>query len=920
MNSYISGEKWLNITGVSAHHYVYNNYFWVNPTSSTQNSYITLFMQTTNITCNITDFYVENDAQDLWIYFYNANGQEMFHLWRGGSFGTLMQLVKDGSVVVEGEGVSGYNTFFLTVLFNTSTGEYFLNTSGDVTFNSWFLPTNTDYISYIKIRSVGDTTNMILDNFKVAVGDTPFLWEEDSQVEVGSVTLTGNELSAQLIAFDNLIVESDFKISASINLKRIGIAVGENTDIDNLDIRLKVGNYAGGGYDNYYSYNDRFILVWDLDKTITTTNPQFELNFIKTGGSPEIKILYTNNDIDSDSDTEFKYSYGTDNLNGVYDGDVTENNDLIYKLWYNYTDDDIYDYGDVTNYTKFCSLTPPLQYASIYSQECNFLGMCFDSDTKYLEVKMTSKLTTYIEVVDLYVHENQYNLNNGNLELYQLFINGEDCQNPSIWVPLDDGNYILRWLNCNIPLDNEEPIFEFYSLSAQYINRPFGQSFFSHWVGVGMHNKRPQWSSIKAHAQDGLYGNGVLNGEQVRQEYDNKMISMCFYTDDYNPNPEYDDTIIVQPLDRTQYQEYDVLTISGTISVQTPNTYIQLWKDGTQITTQGYANNGLFVKDYSFKEFFALNSKNYDGNWQVHLNRGGTNISTYNFTVIDRTDYNGHLYTYPTVSNVGEQFKIGYLYNKTYYDNNNGAVLYGRFPEFNPNYNVIFDNIQEDNEKDYIHNKEEIMYMFLCVKENGTYTPISNHVHYVGDYYTNEIHVNDKELYLTRDIQGNLIPAKQTFYGYHSYTTSDVYIYDNGKKLKDISSTPNFNINYDYYSSGNHNISLVLDKGNGNIEILDTTSFIIYGESQEEQQFLGLLPLVIGYVLGLVLLMIAMIGLAIFSKNRNLHYSIYLIVGTSVAIFNVLIGAWEWWTILFFSTVIIAVVVMELSKKYSSNN
>jgi len=720
---------------------------------------------------------------------------------------------------------------------------------------------------------------------------------------------------------DYVCLETDYKNNNNIpyDIKQVAIAVDSKTDFDDLAINCFINDNNIGSFDSRYTISDttpdRIILVWeDIEIDNITEDIIFEFMISKTGSESFIGWVDSAYDKDIDADSEYKYSLDSSSKrNGLYDGTITTNRDLLYSFWYNSTFE---GYGDLSDYEKVCSATPPTQYEDIVAKE-QYLWSQIPTNTQYLEFQFNNKVSAYIEAVDLYIGNEQYELSS-DLTTYHLYVNGNIASEPSYFIPTGDGNYILRWIDCNIAIENENPLFEFNCDVGEYRTYLL-KTYYIHWVDVGTASKGERTTQINAHGTSSLYGNGELDSA-IMTDYSDKQLSMCYYISSYVPNPEYDDTIIVQPLDKTQYQEYDVLTISGTISVLTPDTYIWLWKDGTQITTHGYANNGLFVKDYSFKEFFALNSKNYDGNWQIHLNRGGVNISTYNFTVIDRTDYNGHLYTYPMVSNVGEQFKIGYLYNKTYYDNNNGAVLYGRFPEFNPNYNVIFDNIQEDNEKDYTHNKEEIMYMFLCVKENGTYTPISSHVHYVGDYYTNEIHVNDKELYLTRDIQGTLIPANQVFYGYHSYTTSDVYIYDNGKKLKDISSTPNFNINYEYYSSGNHNISLVLDKGNGNVEILDTTSFIIYGESQEEQKFLGLLPLVIGYVLGLVLLMIVMIGLAIFSKDRNLHYSIYLIVGTSVTIFNVLIGAWEWWTILFFSTVIIAVVVMELSKKYGSNN
>jgi len=930
INSSISDYVWLRTFGTGASD-INNGYWEFGQATGSMTTYI--YKDTTNLIINGT-LTSSNSISSISLAFYNAENERLFYINENWNH---FEFYADGLETTIITGMGTVKTFTLNATLNITTLEYHFNLSvndGSSQFywDGWTATENNGYIYKIS-HTQGNFGNGKLNYIKINNEDSPFLWENiESDIEEGSVTLTGNELSAQLSTFNNFVIENDFIISSSINLKRLALSIGENTDIDNLDIQLRIGDNEPVSYDNYYSYEERYILVWNLNQEIISSNPQFEINFIKTGGTPDIKILYTSIDNDNDADVQYKYSYELDNYNGVYDGDITENYDLIYKLWYNYTDDDIYDYGDLTDYTKSCSISSPSAYQELLAQECNWIG-CWNIDTEYIETRFNVRTTATIEAVDLYLGSDQYDLNGGNLELYQLFINGEDAQEPDLWVPLADGNYILRWLSCNIPLDNEYPLFEFRSLSGEYnpqagIQQP---PYFSHWVSVGTYNKFERVSNIYAHGMPGLFGNNILDGEQVQSEIENKCICMCYYTDTYDPNPLYNDSIIVQPIDQTVYEEYDVLTITGTISAKTPTSYVQLWKDDMQITDHGYGGSGKKIDDYNFLMNFPLNSESYDGSWEAHIHRSGSNVSTYAFTVEDRDDYNGHLYTYPNPSGIGDSFTVGFLYNKTYYDNNNGIILWGRYQEFNDNYPVVFSNIQENGERSYSHNKAQTMYFFLCVDDNGDYTPISTHTHYVGEYFIREIRVLKDELYLKEDYEGNIQPVTQTFVGYHSYTGSDIYILDNGDRLFDVSSNPSFDLDHTYYSSGYHNITLSLYDGSS-YTTLASDSFVIYDYEPgadivpginsiipgEYMIFLGC-ALIVGLALapsGLVLSFNKNFKTQITIKNEIILY-ISIITGFIGYVLTILWGIFPWWTI--FALLFILILVFGI-KWYSRSS
>jgi hypothetical protein len=195
-------------------------------------------------------------------------------------------------------------------------------------------------------------------------------------------------------------------------------------------------------------------------------------------------------------------------------------------------------------------------------------------------------------------------------------------------------------------------------------------------------------------------------------------------------------------------------------------------------------------------------------------------------------DYNGQVWTSPTVTQVNENFNIGWLYNKTYFENNNGILLFTEVPNLESEKWIIQSNIQNNNEDgiDYSIPWDGIYYIWLCVDNDGVYEPIDSTVQHVGlNTYSNWIKT-DKDNYQIDYIEGSDIPQARVVVGYsHMFIGGDVYImFDNSSMIPYyVGGTPQGELEYNFYNDGLYTVKLIYYLENGDFEVLDEKTFTI---------------------------------------------------------------------------------------------
>lgn len=590
------------------------------------------------------------------------------------------------------------------------------------------------------------------------------------------------------------------------------------TGVDVVSVRLY--NENGDSLSQYKDYNDDW-------HTIDTTTDNHILNLSWN--------YYTDNTIQYIVTNESGGQIGIVNATGLLSGAEFTNesqflcstcyvsgfaskfgsNKKAYSYALYYYDSEFgydYEYGNVAQYESLCE-----------GGKDNYLDL--KNNMKYIENRFDIPVTLTIKAVDLYVDSYQYNVISSSKSSYTLEINNIVCGNPTYF--FDDGlGYTLRWYDLTIVLTNEKPLFEFKCNQKNVLDE--------YWrIGVNM-----EGGAFKYHNSDALFGNGVYDGGNSYSF----GLSMCFYYESVIQNQlDYDDNIHSLPTGITTYKEYDSITFQYTVSSYY-NTYIQLWYDSdsddipdTQFTSQGYGGYGLNVKTFAGTCNFVP-YQNHDGEWSAHIVRVGSNVSTYNFTVENLsldTDYNGQIWVTPSVTQINQPFTVGWLYNKTYYDNYDGISFYTKQANIEGETWIIKDGIKTSNEGgiSYSIPWNGVFYIWLCVNEgNNKYVVIDNTILYCGiNTFTNYL-TTDKEHYELEFTQSSSIAKTVVTVGYsHMFLGGDVYIIIENASYTPyyVGETPQNELEFDFIYAGIYNIKLVYYLQDGSYEILDSKTITI---------------------------------------------------------------------------------------------
>ena len=486
------------------------------------------------------------------------------------------------------------------------------------------------------------------------------------------------------------------------------------------------------------------------------------------------------------------------------------------------------DLFNVTVTTEAYSGGESIYDLSDYSSYCEGETMSSYNvpNSRYVENKFNVKLTAQINAVDLYIDVDQLNQVNNLTTGYYLYINNIGVGNPDIIFQDSPNIYIMRWYDTNVNLNDDYPVFEFQSNS--YVNYA-GTNYY--WFGLGVETSG---GYFKYHNNIN-YLEGLYTGTQS-----NFGLFMCFYYSGAEAEvPSYAEEDNIYPTTQNNndiYQELETIVFGYTISTNSPVTYIQLIKDGTRILTQGYGGNGKIANPYSGTCSYYPN-ENSNGSYNIKLVRNAINITWYNFTIVNRSnpiDYNAAINTYPLPSENGETFTIAYLYNKTYFSNSAATIVYSKqnFIE-SGNYHTVKSFIYDSgnttfsitNDNQYINQ----YWFFLCILEDGVLYPIADCEHFVGNYYTNEIHTDKKEYILADHQSYPYKVAKVNIYGGHTFLNGDVYVLINdGTKLNYYVGKANrIDLEYDVFSTGYYKVELIRYTSNGTYSVLDSTYFTV---------------------------------------------------------------------------------------------
>lgn len=472
-----------------------------------------------------------------------------------------------------------------------------------------------------------------------------------------------------------------------------------------------------------------------------------------------------------------------------------------------------YEHQDLTDYNVVC------QGGNSYQQLSN---------KKYVEDKYFFKLTGDIGAIELFISNDQYSQVSNDKTDYYCNLNGFPLGNPTEIVKYSTVKYQLRWLNLNVQLTEDYPVFEFYCNAYTY---SAGTKIY--WKGIGLN---PQGGGYKYHNSLSKL-NGIYDGT-----LDNMGLSMCFYYINALPTPpEYADIDEISGTSENNiYTECSSELFSYTISTATPNTYIRLYKDGTKVTTQGYESK--IAKPYAGTCSYSFDQDS-SGSYSLHLNRSGVALDYYNFTVIElpnEWDYNAQIWTTPILSGSGDTFTITWIYNKTYYDNKSAYII---FTEHNyiagVGYKVLKTNVKNNGSmQDSIIMEmgyENQYYYHIAVVTDGAYESIIYCSHWVDEYNTNTIKT-DKTYYELQDDTHYGKLAIVTISGTHSFLNQNVFVLiNNGDVAKTpVSSTTTFGYYQYIYDTGFYNVKLVKYTSNTTYKTYAQTNFTV-GDIPEDE-------------------------------------------------------------------------------------
>lgn len=510
---------------------------------------------------------------------------------------------------------------------------------------------------------------------------------------------------------------------------------------------------------------------------------------------------------------------------------------------------------------------------------------------KYFEEKRFVAMTCDVKAVDLLVARELYSFN-PDLSKYQLKVMGESVGAASYWVP-HGNDYLLRWIDFTVSLDNQKPVLEFYHSEYAFTN--------NYWYGIGhtssgddIDNDGEQTFKYHSNANqfNGIYDGTTFNSDLIYRMYYEGAI--------YRPPQTYEDLI---DTDKNSYEQFETVTVIGSVSTLLYANRLVINKSGVE-----YVNKT--ISGYTFSEFFT---PTLEGNYNASIYRDGDGIiETCSFTV-SITSLEHYIYTVSNPSRPIENFNVYFKYNYTTVPC--AIVLFNNRDLVKPLKIWTYDTVPINDSFSYILDDEGIYYFDLCSYsfDNATsqyiYTTIKRHRHICKNEYPNQLNV----VYDVVDFgQGQIV------YGSHNFLGSAVVIKMNGEVAFSLSDISEFETVYVPQYSGEYNATLVIMLSDTTI-VLDYALFSVSGdqlppapEPPKEDTF-GLPQEYMDAMFGALITLGFLLLPFLMSKGKasNIIYAIFGGVGLGV---STLAGFFPVWLPLMITVLMVTILVIEYKK------
>ena len=455
-----------------------------------------------------------------------------------------------------------------------------------------------------------------------------------------------------------------------------------------------------------------------------------------------------------------------------------------------------------------CGFDPSLYQTN----SIGILDATYFSSYKYLESWYHLPVTTTLFGVSLSVSNLHY-LYAPTLSEYTLKINGVEVGNPECMSVVDSFSlqgdvYALFW-NVTVTIDNEPILFEFCHSTALPTSPPY------YW-DVFRAESPFYFEKTLQHSNSGLY-DGVYNGASPFTMY--PVIRFYYNTFSFeNETSPYNDLVTSS---KTSFNTWETVPVYYFISDYTYTNTLQLWHNGTQMTTQGYpftVLSGDFNGELSFLPFQI-------GSYQFRLVRNSIICSSFNFTVTYPDDMDFILSPYPNPCMFNSPVSIFYRYFP-----DDGAEGFIGISEFSDTSNTSsFDEFwtltaNTTGNKTFI--PQTPVYVSLWKKTGSTYYRLIIVYLRMHGLFDNTINVQYKSFTLTDTINS----FNQRIYGTHNIQGFTTFVRLNNKVLfPDVTNTEIYAVYTPITKSGVYNAELCMTTANGTV-VLAAVNFSVSSE------------------------------------------------------------------------------------------
>ena len=534
-----------------------------------------------------------------------------------------------------------------------------------------------------------------------------------------------------------------------------------------------------------------------------------------------------------------------------------------------------------------------------------------------------------IRGVDLYVDVDQRDEISSTMSDYELYIDDFYAGYPSEFVETGrSGILALRWdgfsydphdpLGC--PLDGY--IWLEFRCSAHADVDGYTSVNWLPMVKLDDYPLMPSDMDYRGHNQLDLLGNCQFDGETYWNRYNNLgevFAGTCTYISDKPASTtcKYDSDALEGFPPKASYNEFETISLQFRLSTLTPQSYVQLWKDGVMYDSFYYGStaSGKPINKCQGEVTF-LPRVGDAGSWSANIHRGGANITFFNFTVnaISGNDLKGQIATMPSNTEPNENFKIIWLYDKSFYDGLDGAIVYTYESSFTASNFFVLGGIKGNNTNgfDFDLPKTGRYYFWLCSDNNGVYTPITKTMHLVGSSGGVEPYITtDKYAYDLVDyevLHNGQTGAEVFVSGVHNLGSSEVYVEINDGDIYKQLVDPSFSINLFLTQVGLYQADLVFyDPDNNQRYVLANTTFLVgedieafYNEDVTSSPLPPIDPM-IGGVMGafvVVAFILAPIFIQVGAKRSfDTPPMLYAMLGISAVVLNVILGLFQLWVL-----------------------